>query len=122
MTIRKTSFSDRDLDKALDCLVAPTPSDTLRHRVGEMAPRRGSASARLPALRGAAAAVLALAIGGATLLQTTAPSAPRQAVVEPAGITTSATAEILAQDIPLIDGPASGTGVERFSIAGLPLE
>lgn len=121
MTTPDTSLTATDLDKALDRLVPPVPSDVLRRRVLEMVPGRRNASTRIPVLRIAAAAVLALAVGVATLLQTGLPSENRL-VDETVQVTAPAAAEISAQEIALIDGPAQPTVIERFSVAGLPLE
>lgn len=121
MKTREISFSDAELDKALDRLVPPVPSDPLRRRAYQMTPGRSKATGRMPVLRLAAAAVLALAIGVATLLQTGLPSENRL-VDETVQVTAPAAAEISAQEIALIDGPSSAPAIERFSVAGLPLE
>ncbi len=109
------SISDTDLDAALDSLEPPTPSDTLRRRVGAMAPAPKSSPA---AWRYAAAAALVFAVGVAGLLRLEAPSETSIAEAPP----TDAVGEIFAQELPLVDGFGAPERRETLSVAGLPLE
>lgn len=117
MSNESDRMDDKQLDEALDRLRAPLPSDTLVARLRTMAP--------VPVVprkfflltpRGAAAAMLAVSIAAATLLQvaSTPPAQPVAAIADPAG-------EIPVSDLAVADeNPAAPT--EPFSLAGLPLE
>lgn len=117
MSTELERMSDAQLDAALDRLRPPMPSDTLSTRVRGMTP---TPAPDLLTPRRAAAAMLALAIGAATLLQiNTAPTggppvAPVAAIADPAG-------EIPVTDLALADETATAP-TEPFSMAGLPLE
>ena len=112
-------MDDIQLDAALDRLHAPQPSDTLVARVNAMAPPLQRA---FVTPRRAAAAMLAVALGAATMLQMTesrqsAVSAnPVAAIADPAG-------EIPVSDLALSDETnPNALPTEPFSVAGMPLE
>lgn len=115
MSKESDSMDDAQLDAALDRLRAPAPSDTLVARTKAMAP----VAVRKPALltpRRAAAAMLALSLGAAALLQiNTVPTIePVAAIADPAG-------EIPVSDLAVADETVAPP-TEPFSLAGLPLE
>lgn len=117
-------MDDTQLDDALDRLRAPVPSDTLVARVNAMAPRPQPA---FVTPRRAAAAMLAVALGAATMLQMTdnqmtdnrrsaVSPEPVAAIADPAG-------EIPVSDLALSDdGDPNALPTEPFSVAGMPLE
>jgi hypothetical protein len=115
------TMDNTQLDAALDRLRPPQPSDTLVARVRGMTPIP-KPDRLMP--RRAVAAMLALAIGAATLLQMNTdptdttpgakPAQPVAAIADPAG-------EIPVSDLALADDAVSAP-TEPFSIAGMPLE
>jgi len=119
MSKELNAMDDAQLDAALDRLRPPVPSDILVARVRAMTPEPERV---FLTPRRAAAAMLAVAIGAATLLQMTdiprgAATAPTvAAIADPAG-------EIPVSDLALTDdGDATALPTEPFSVAGMPLE
>lgn len=112
-------MDNTQLDAALDRLRPPVPSDTLVARVNAMVPRP---QRTLVTPRRAAAAMLAVALGAATMLQMTDnlhPAVfpgPVAAIADPAG-------EIPVSDLALSeDDNPNALPTEPFSVAGMPLE
>lgn len=110
-------MDDTQLDEALDRLRAPLPSDTLVARVRSMAPAPAvERKSVFFSSRAAAAAMLAISLGVATLLQVSAtpPVQPVATIADPAG-------EIPVSDLGVAEETPS-LPTEPFSLAGMPLE
>ena len=108
-------MTDAELDRALNLLDAPAPSDTLKHRVNLMAPQPAiSRTGR----RAAAVAALVIALGAAALVRpSSTPTTPVIVNADPAG-------EIPVPALQAAQGEqrAGITPTEPFSVAILPLE
>ena len=118
-----SALDDAQLDAALDRLSAPVPSDTLTQRVRSMTPKPDRA---VFTPRRTAAAVLAVAVAAAIVLNANMPpTGPSVATLEPVPI---AAIDDPAGQIPLPDLELTGEGApnaiptEPFPVTGIPLE
>jgi hypothetical protein len=112
-------MDDTQLDATLGRLRPPAPSDTLVARISAMAPRP---QRTLVTPRRAVAAMLAVALGAATMLQTTD---NRQTAVfpEPVAAIADPAGEIPVSDLALSEeANPNALPTEPFSVAGMPLE
>lgn len=114
MTTREPLLSETELDSALDCLMAPAPSDIVVRRVEAMAPPPPAAFHRR--YRAAIAAVLVLAVAGAITVEV------MLSANHPLGQNFGPAGDIATQDLNLVDPLVPSTRTDRVSVASLPLE